>query len=900
MGPIYHIAEAAIIGYDIIIAADLASIECDIVNSTQYHIDSSTSQEITPTTLAQPTPLRTFWENNLNDSASSITLSGDLRSSVQRLSSTIRISPLLLLASIECDIVNSTQYHIDSSTSREITPTTLAQPTPLRAFWENNLNDSALVRLVWREAAESKPSRRAAESSRVEKQSGPQDSRQTKHSKSGLGLPSIVALVMTIDKSWTTISNRNSDAFLDGLFAFIKHCEPLLHPITRKIRCPCSRCCNRDDNFVTLETLEVHISSHGFDQHYTTWKYHGEPILPLPPPVPHSPEHIDMDAFFEDISANNVPTPPTTQTTGPQPAQTTGPNNEFEELLSRSTQKLYPGCDMTTLEFTTEISHIKALHKITDAGFNKILALLQKACPPSKGYNFPSSYYEIKKTYKKIGTSKENGKMNHPCDGRAWKYFDMMKPEFSGDPRNVRLGLAADETSLMLTMLIPGPKSPAKDIDVYLQPLIKEPQELWKGVWTKDIATGTHIPMKRRFYWGGPSRFPSSEVSSLSGWSGQGYYACPTCNEDTPSLAVKNKIVYVGYRRFLRTQHPLRSKFKEFYGFPEHNPKPRKFTEMDIQLQISKVFKRFPGKHPDIAKKNPKPNRQIELNWKRQIQRHAKGKARLGNFESSKGVVIHVEAKELVSEIKQKALKVSIAEGLCLAKTLTFLFALSYDDVVTRLIVLEENDDGLLKKKPDKFEAFRAICKPTENRLITWKRVFPRGLITSGVSTPGLDGEMYYGQLEEILELTYIGHRKVVLFRCKWFDTINPKNHTTRNRRSYIDPRHYIIFLQKETFTNNQYILATQATQVFYLQDLARQPRSWKVVEHVYHRDVAESDQDVIHGSSSSHVTLSVGLTCLEHTYLSINAQSTEVDVPPVNDDNANANEDNAILLIRR
>ncbi|GKA14990.1 hypothetical protein Tco_0694737 [Tanacetum coccineum] len=114
-----------------------------------------------------------------------------------------------------------------------------------------------------------------------------------------------------------------------------------------------------------------------------------------------------MDAFFEDISANNVPTPPT-QTTGPQPAQTTGPNNEFEELLSRSTQKLYPGCDMTTLEFTTEISHIKALHKITDAGFNKILALLQKACSPSKGYNFPSSYYEIKKTYKKIGLGYES------------------------------------------------------------------------------------------------------------------------------------------------------------------------------------------------------------------------------------------------------------------------------------------------------------------------------------------------------------------------------------------------------------------------------------------------------------------------------------------------------------
>ncbi|GJT59832.1 zinc finger, CCHC-type containing protein [Tanacetum coccineum] len=136
--------------------------------------------------------------------------------------------------------------------------------------------------------------------------------------------------VMTIDKSWTTISNRNSEEFLDGLFAFIKHCKPLLHPITQKIHCPCSRCCNRDDNRVTLEILEVHISRYGFDQHYTTWKYHGEPILPLPPQVPHSPEHVDMDTFFEDISANNVPTPPT-QTTGPQPFQTTGPNNEFED-----------------------------------------------------------------------------------------------------------------------------------------------------------------------------------------------------------------------------------------------------------------------------------------------------------------------------------------------------------------------------------------------------------------------------------------------------------------------------------------------------------------------------------------------------------------------------------------
>ena len=571
---------------------------------------------------------------------------------------------------------------------------------------------------------------------------------------------------MTIDKTWTTIANRNSDEFLDGLFAFIAHCEPLLHPITKKILCPCVRCGNAWNKAHTLETLESHISKYGFDESYTTWQYHGEPLpppvvnnTPQPPspehidmdalfqdisanndptppvvnntPQPPSPEHIDMDAFFQDISANNDPTPPSqttgsqpAQTSGSQPAQTTAPNinNKYKELLARSTQMLGPNCDMTVLNFTSELSHIKVLCKIPDKGFNMILALLQKACPPKNGFNFPPSYYEIKKTYKDIGLgyesihacindcflfwgsdhnkslnncpicnasrwknlkkkgkkvankvlryfplkprlqrmfntkhiakwmtwhatgqSKENGKMNHPCDGEAWKNFDIMQPEFSCDPRNVRLGLAADgfnpfgnmsqnysmwpviltayntppwmcmkETSLMLTMLIPGPKSAAKDIDVFLQPLIKELQELWIGEPTFDAATGTHFNMKAAVLWT-INDFPAR--SSLSGWSGQGYYACPTCNQDTPSLPVKHKIAYVGYRRFLRVNHPMRRKHREFHGKPETGHPPRKFTNEEIMIQISKVFKRVSGKHPRILKDIPKPNREIELNW---------------------------------------------------------------------------------------------------------------------------------------------------------------------------------------------------------------------------------------------------------------------------------------------
>ncbi|GKD98422.1 hypothetical protein Tco_1382319 [Tanacetum coccineum] len=115
------------------------------------------------------------------------------------------------------------------------------------------------------------------------------------------------------------------------------------------------------------------------------------------------------------------------------------------------------------------------------------------------------------------------------------------------DPRNVRLGLAVDgfnpfgnlsqsysmwlvilttynlppwlcmkDSSLMLTLLIPGPKSPGKDIDVYLRPLIDDLKDLWalKGVETIDVATGQTFNTKAMLLWT-INAFPAR--SSLSG-----------------------------------------------------------------------------------------------------------------------------------------------------------------------------------------------------------------------------------------------------------------------------------------------------------------------------------------------------------------------------------------------
>ena len=98
-----------------------------------------------------------------------------------------------------------------------------------------------------------------------------------------------------------------------------------------------------------------------------------------------------------------------------------------------------------------------------------------------------------------------HGLLRHPTDSEAWKSFDSKYIEFSSEPRNVRLRLAADgfdpygnmssthstwpvslipynlpswmcmkRSSFKLSLLISDPTSPENDIDVYLQPLVEE------------------------------------------------------------------------------------------------------------------------------------------------------------------------------------------------------------------------------------------------------------------------------------------------------------------------------------------------------------------------------------------------------------------------------------------
>ena len=55
----------------------------------------------------------------------------------------------------------------------------------------------------------------------------------------------------------------------------------------------------------------------------------------------------------------------------------------------------------------------------------------------------------------------------------------------------------------MMSLLIPGPKAPGQDIDVFLQPLVHELKQLWEeGVPAFDMYQMQHFTLKGMLIWG--------------------------------------------------------------------------------------------------------------------------------------------------------------------------------------------------------------------------------------------------------------------------------------------------------------------------------------------------------------------------------------------------------------
>nr|GEU74247.1 hypothetical protein [Tanacetum cinerariifolium] len=302
-----------------------------------------------------------------------------------------------------------------------------------------------------------------------------------------------------------------------NLTKFIDDCKPLVNSVGN-VKCPCKSC--RTVLWVSIENLPKHIMRYGWDPGYKTCVHHDEPNLSPPPPV------IDNTSQLKEILVRQVMNRLKLNV------------YEFEELYVSANEELYLGCDyVTRLDFMAKFTSFKVKGKLTESIFNEMLKFFQHVFPTVKGYKLPPSYYAINKTFKTIRLGYESihacvndcflfrgdnnkdvhlcpvyktskwkdsntprkkvpkkpGKMQHPVDGQAWKNFDTKYHNFAKEPRNVRLGLAADGFNPFGNLSQAYSMWPVILITHNLPP--------WLRIETIDVATGQKFNTRAMVLW---------------------------------------------------------------------------------------------------------------------------------------------------------------------------------------------------------------------------------------------------------------------------------------------------------------------------------------------------------------------------------------------------------------
>ncbi|CAN6556468.1 unnamed protein product [Malus baccata var. baccata] len=419
-----------------------------------------------------------------------------------------------------------------------------------------------------------------------------------------------------MDKSWLTIP-RNFEAYTTGINLFLD--QAVANGVgPDKFRCPCKRCCNRY-TFVRNTIIE-HLILYDMDKDYKNacWRHHGEQNIGEQNVAigeeETGDEVIGMHDFLNDVFVQ----PLTEEGVGPstEPSIGEGRPKEVEtffRLLEEADQDLWPGCK--------EFKKLEAVHMAEHMRWHAI------ECPKDEF-------------------------MRHPLDSPAWKHLDNLYPDFALEIRNVRLGLASDgfnpfgkmrndhstwpvvlsvynlppwmcmkQPNLLLSLLIPGPRSPGKEIDVYMRPLIDELNELWEvGTPTYDVYSNQSFTMKAAVLWT-ISDFPA--YGMLSGWSTHGYKACPHCMHDKESiyLPASHKICYIGHRRFLEDNHRFRRQTTTFNGRREHRSAPRQCTGLQCLEELCTLRFTFgkPKKNASVGQRRKRTSSSTSGNsqWKK-------------------------------------------------------------------------------------------------------------------------------------------------------------------------------------------------------------------------------------------------------------------------------------------
>ncbi|CAL9006080.1 unnamed protein product [Prunus brigantina] len=381
---------------------------------------------------------------------------------------------------------------------------------------------------------------------------------------------------------------------------------------------------------------------------------------------------------------------------------------------------------------------------------------------------------------------------------------------------------------MMLTLLISGPKQPGNDIDVYLEPLIDDLKSLWDGIrGVYDAHNGEYFTLRAALMWT-INDFPA--YGNLSGCVVKGYKACPICGDDTPSHRLKNghKICYIGHRKWLPINHPYRRQRAAFNGKPEYGTPPEPLTGEEVLHMVEDG--------DSVCWKKKSIFFDLEY-WK---YLHALD-------------VMHIE-KNVCDSIIGTLLEIPGKNKDGIAARLDLLnmgvktdLQPEYGERRTRLppgpwnlsraekrevqSELEEDNHGVSRK----FKAQDDV-RTTQNSGV-YLLAHTMQVASAKDKNPILSNMGFYGVIQEIWDLDYQKFT-IPVFRCDWIDSASGL---------VVDELGFtLVDLSKIGHRNDQFVLASQVKQVFFVDDPMH--RGWSVVLSMPNREYNDAIGDDVLG----------------------------------------------------
>ncbi|XP_004301411.1 PREDICTED: uncharacterized protein LOC101302366 [Fragaria vesca subsp. vesca] len=346
-----------------------------------------------------------------------------------------------------------------------------------------------------------------------------------------------------MDKRWITL-DKNRDEYREGVKQFVLNFKRHARN-PEMIICPCAICRNLSPQ--TDDDLEIHLMRYDVDPDYDIWCAHGEEAGPSVEVVDgESSYHIDVDYELPEVHQIIK-------------KFLKGFDLGYEKIdacindccLFRSEKKKNM---QNCLECNASRWKVKPRTNEINTGVPAKVLRYFPIIPRIKRMFLSASNSELL-TWHSTHHS-QDGMMRHPVDSIQWCTVDQKWPSFASEPRNLRFGLATDgfnpyknlssthsiwpvilviynlspnvcmsSENLMLSLLIPGPKQPGNDIDVYLEPLIDDLKELWtNGVEMYDAYNRATFYLKAILLWT-INDFPT--YGNLAGLTTKGEFACP-------------------------------------------------------------------------------------------------------------------------------------------------------------------------------------------------------------------------------------------------------------------------------------------------------------------------------------------------------------------------------------